>query len=438
MAAPSLRRSTRLVPAINALPEDVLAGALAFLDAPSLVRCGGVCRGWRALLNEKPHTWEGALFELDPCAVLGPAGVAAALDAGRSCLDIAHSLGDSRCGCCRRRGALYYARAAAVRVCDAECLPSPGAAASPLINRFFFLRADEPGAIHVSTYVELLAALAACDARGVCHLNTVVMTRSITQEGDADVIFVHGLKLCGQLGLAPTLCSEHATLLAAQAVFEDLQLDVGDSTISYYADDDGHPTMELAGDVYFPAVQLVRKGHIVLRNCHTLATNGTAFMLVEAGAASLHNCTVSSVTYFGISVQPAEDEVLVGAPVTLSVRGCSFRDNSIHMKLCTELSPDDTAALLGEGNTFDAFNTQRPFNNGTFVGGTLVVGVRDGRRLLSVCVQPWRRGALPRAIRARSAAAAQAAAARAAAARAVPAAAADAGPAAKLARTAPR
>jgi hypothetical protein len=138
MAAPSLRRSTRLVPAINALPEDVLAGALAFLDAPSLVRCGGVCRGWRALLTEKPHTWEGALFELDPCAALGPAGVAAALDAGRSCLDIAHSLGDSRCGCCRRRGALYYARAAAVRVCDAECLPSPGAAASPLINRFFF------------------------------------------------------------------------------------------------------------------------------------------------------------------------------------------------------------------------------------------------------------------------------------------------------------
>jgi hypothetical protein len=154
------RRSARHAATTDVRPDDVLVGALAFLGAAALVTASGVCRRWRSLLDEHPAAWEGALFELDPCAVLGPAGFAAALGTGKTPLRVVHALGDSRCGKCGRRGARFYAPVAARRACSSKCVPAGDMTAKTLINRFFFLRADEPGAMRVSTRDELLAAVA--------------------------------------------------------------------------------------------------------------------------------------------------------------------------------------------------------------------------------------------------------------------------------------
>ena len=388
MAAPSLRRSTRLVPAINALPADVLAGALAFLDAPSLVRASGVCRRWRGLLDERPAVWEGALSELDPCAVLGPAGFAAAVGAGKTPLRLVHALGDSRCGKCGRRGARYYAPVAARRACGSACVPPGDAGGGALINRFFFLRADEPGAMRVSTRDELVAAVKACDARDPrscdVHLNTVVLTRDI----DVDSYLpLDMLKLCGQPGLTrkPRLTSVNVCFVVSGVVLEDLHMEVGMPWDDSYRN-----------TLHFPALE-TGSLPVLAHNCVVQGNVGSAVMLEEHGAVSLHGCTIVSQMYYGVIAKPPERSrgTAVAPQFTLSVRGCSFTESLWHIAVGFKLTAADMAALR-DSNTFSS-------------GAVDVSDVKDAvfaRKLSDVddkiqgCVQPWRRGALAAALRA--------------------------------------
>jgi hypothetical protein len=334
-------------------------GALAFLGAAALVTASGVCRRWRSLLDERPAVWEGALFELDPCAVLGPAGFAAALGAGKAPLRVVHALGDSRCGKCRRRGARYFAPVAARRACGEWCIPSSDETALTLLNRFFFLRADEPGAMRVSTRDELIAAVKACKTRDPescdLHLNTVVLTCDIDLGGSSDAPFLHMLKLCGQPGLKrkPRLVSSNSGFFAIGVVLEDLHLEVGMPWEEWYeqhCDEDGD--IDVSEMAHFPALETGAFMPVIARNCVVHCNVGSAVMLNGRGAVSLHGCAVVSQTYFGVIAKP---DALAGAAADapqfkLSVRGCSFTESSWHIAVCFELTAADTAALR-DGNT---------------------------------------------------------------------------------------
>lgn len=104
---------------------------------------------------------------MDPLAVVGPAGVARALHAGLPMLDVVRRLGDSRCGGCRARGALFFDTHTFQRVCSRPGCPFPPGASvatcKPLINRFFFVSKHSPDAARVATEAELLAAIADAD-----------------------------------------------------------------------------------------------------------------------------------------------------------------------------------------------------------------------------------------------------------------------------------
>jgi len=81
---------------ISALPDDVLASTLAFLDTVDAVGAASrVSTRWRGVLDAHPLLYEPLLFELDPLCVLGPSGVAAALRAGVGGLEMLRLLGDS-------------------------------------------------------------------------------------------------------------------------------------------------------------------------------------------------------------------------------------------------------------------------------------------------------------------------------------------------------
>jgi hypothetical protein len=414
---------------MEALPDDVLAGALSFLDAASLVRASGVCRLWRGLLDALPTVWEGALFELDPCAVLGPEGVAAALGAGRSCLKLVHALGDSRCGTCRTRGAVLYAATPGQRACSCACLPEH-AATAPLVNRFFFLRASEPGAVRVKSLKELTAAVAACNARSAadpasCYLNTVVVTRDI--ELGPEPLVLAGVKLCGApargRARGPRLTSLDCELAVHDAVIEDLELEVGQ--LEYDGDDgDDDPAA-------FPAIELHPiNTTLIMRNCHVTCHVGSALMLSGAASASLHGCSFTTQSCFGVifktldaqvtirderdgieSVDDDDDDDEPAAPLTmpfalgtLSVRGCEFTGSMWHVSVCSKLTPADVAALE-ESNRFDSSADEN-----------VEVAADKLSPLCSVTVQPWRPGGLVSALRAaRKAAVAAAATAPAAA-----------------------
>ena len=106
------------------LPPEQQARVFSFMDVRSLV--GGaavVCKRWRAIVATDAVAWTTAMSELDPCAVLGPAGVKAAaqqLHRNGGWLALAHRLSDRSCRTCTGCSAtcaLWFDTARLRRVC---------------------------------------------------------------------------------------------------------------------------------------------------------------------------------------------------------------------------------------------------------------------------------------------------------------------------------
>jgi F-box-like len=82
------------------LPPEELARAFSFMDLSDLVCSAAVvCKTWRAAIASNPLAWTTAIYELDPLAVLGPAGVKAAAQALHpyGWLKLAARLGNRAC-----------------------------------------------------------------------------------------------------------------------------------------------------------------------------------------------------------------------------------------------------------------------------------------------------------------------------------------------------
>ena len=148
---PIARRTRSFTTTFSSFPDDVLAEILSFLDLKSLLAAAPAARLLTGVIDAYRFALEGALFDLDPFAALGPAGVMDVHARGVRGMELIRALGDSRCGTCGARFARFFSRAACARVCDA--CPEPagrgvGAAAEVggskvLLNRFFFPKKSE-------------------------------------------------------------------------------------------------------------------------------------------------------------------------------------------------------------------------------------------------------------------------------------------------------
>jgi F-box-like len=102
------------------LPPEELARVFSFMDLSNPVCSAAVvCKIWRAASN--PLAWTTAIYELDPLAVLGPAGVKAAAQAlhPQGWLKLAARLGTRACAhttTCQQLG-MYFHRGRAHRLC---------------------------------------------------------------------------------------------------------------------------------------------------------------------------------------------------------------------------------------------------------------------------------------------------------------------------------
>jgi F-box-like len=109
------------------LPSEQQARVFSFMDVRSVVSGAAVaCKRWRAIIATDVVAWTTAMSELDPCAVLGPAGVKAAaqqLQRIGGWLALAHRLGNRRCGACTgcdSTCALWFDTARLRRVCSCQ------------------------------------------------------------------------------------------------------------------------------------------------------------------------------------------------------------------------------------------------------------------------------------------------------------------------------
>jgi len=306
MSSMRLRSATAT---LRSLPDEVLAEALAFLGARDLTRAARTSRTLLAVVDERWACWEAAFFELDPFGIVGAARVMREVRAGARCLDLARRFGDAACCAC---GAptMFMSLGAVRRVCDGcPQPPGPGAYCPEHINRFVF--AKKRDGVRVSSNSELFAAiLAAEERRGDEALqSTIVVTQDINLLEAICTRAPFRIVGEGADGARPRLyCASNAAIMASRAVVEDLALLSGvspeENDFDFY-DGPHFPTVEVLKIPAFSADEtselgLSRHGQVIVRGCEIEANVGSA-VLVDSGALSISENSISSDSYYGVS-----------------------------------------------------------------------------------------------------------------------------------------
>ena len=118
---------------------------------------------------------------------------------------------------------------------------------------------------------------------------------------------------------------------------------------------------------------------VIFRDCTIVAHEEGSAILLNGAAVSLHNCTVSSEGYTGVTCLPRMSELQPGASkFAIEAHGCDFMRSSTHMWLTDSVTEEDEEALL-RCNYFQSVNGDFDWDPHQPSGGT---------------IQPWRPGAL--------------------------------------------
>jgi F-box-like len=247
------------------LSQEELARVFSHLDLRSLVCTAAVAsKRWREVAATQPLAWTTAVAELDPLAVLGPAGVKAAAQTLQRCggwLKLAARLGNKRCAhssACEHLG-LYFDRAKLRRVCSQHKARATGQVPF-LLNGFLY---DTYVSYEVQTAAELERAVDATRVgqciRVICH---------ITLDNDT-APFIYNRRLIGparEAGQAPqaSITLVRTPLLTTDTIIQDLRIVTGDNGEYDMYFWDVEPD-------FFPGIQVCEKGGVLMYNCNVVA-----------------------------------------------------------------------------------------------------------------------------------------------------------------------
>jgi F-box-like len=247
------------------LSQEELARVFSHLDLRSLVCTAAVAsKRWRQVAATQPVAWTTAVAELDPLAVLGPAGVKAAAQTLQRCggwLQLAARLGNKRCthsSTCEHRG-VYFDRVKLRRVCSQQRASVRGQA-PVLLNNYMY---DTHVSYEVHTAAELEAAVAATQPGQCIRVNGHIILNTDR------VLFFNDRRLIGparEPGQAPqaSITLVQTALIVGAAIIQDLRIVTGDNGEfdEYF--------WETEPD-FFPGIQACEHDELLLYNCHVVA-----------------------------------------------------------------------------------------------------------------------------------------------------------------------
>ncbi|KAG5191566.1 hypothetical protein JKP88DRAFT_285109 [Tribonema minus] len=365
------RRSQLQVEAKTFLPDEVVARVSSFLPLRSVLRAGLACKRWRAAISHRSVSWTTAMWELDPFAVMGPAGVIqAAAHLSGSWLQLARRLGNPTCRDAWRcpNKAFYFNKKTLLRACRQHRQGDH----EMLMNDFLY---DTKPSFCVNSSKALLAALAACHD-GACirvaapiSVGETLYVRLCRLQGHPPVERCCNEGAPCNRGAKPTLHLKHGSLAPLCAIVEGLRIEAGSRWLNGESWGPG---------AFFPAVSAAIPNGGLLRRCDVVSYQGSALVANSGGIVAEH-CTLSTDGVFlGAVVRNAEDEKrpAIGGAGTLSMRGCSVMDNQWGAFLGKDAPADVTRAVLA-ANTF---------------GHNRHEDIAELYHYAGQRVQPWRRG----------------------------------------------
>ena len=350
----SSRRLRSAVASLRTLPDDCLTIVFSALYVGELLRASSVCRTWYSIIDTRHTLWAGALFELDPIAVLGPTNFVKLARGGKGCLSLAKALGDSACGRRKRKGAPFFRFGVGKRECR-HCAPFDDSPALRLYNRWFFARSEAAGATVICTEDGLRAALANASASvDNTHLGSIIIAEDIDLSAQLEFLTGAVVRIAGVHPRITLTCDSGHVLMAFNVVLEDLVLYSGDEESLYNDDEDGG----FDPSIYFPALELCPKlfsaigGFMILKGVEVFGAQGSGIMN-EGGSLSIDQSVASSSSFFSLickSSPPSDPRV---PPFLLSVRGTRFHGDSLwHISANHPTSEADAAALTAV-NSFE-------------------------------------------------------------------------------------